>query len=294
MAYEEITLDQYINSENKQQESTNLRGNFGCCDKYNQCSIEGKCVQSQEISEHCVYKTHLEKGEIYYTRASASFSQEKYDEIEKLFLSLSNLEKEAFLELVGFVIYVHRCAKHFLCIKNEGDFKNLYSCVKNSSFFLTANPHILVGILFDKKIMSIQNCQVFCDKYSDIQFSTEKIDLPFELQYSDKDYLSGEEHLIKNLNKQGKEKHEKQNEYKLKKWKDFFLTSGTLALNKFQDFFAYINFLPNYTIVMEKWDEDHQENIPHKLSDLKYIAVETTDKDGKIINSYKKLECFVK
>lgn len=296
MEYENLTFEDYISSNTEQesveQEYTNLRGNFGCCSKYKQCSLSGKCLQSDDVGKACLYKEHLEKGEIYYSKASPNFSQEKYDEIENHFQSLSVLEKEAFLELVGFVIYVRPCIKHFLCAKKGDNFENVYSCMENSGLFTAADSHRLVRMLFEKKELSCKNCQVFCDKYSDIPFSTAKIELTPELEYINEDFIDGTDHIIKNLTKKGKEKYEKQIEYRLNKWKEFFLTSGTSVLNKFSDFYAYIDFLDNSIITTEEWAEDHKDIIPQKLSDLKYIAISTTDKEGKIINSFKKMECF--
>lgn len=294
MEYEEITLDEYINNSdsNRENANVNLRGNFGCCDKYRQCSAEGKCLQSEEIGNLCLYKNNLDQGKIFYTKASPYFSQEKYNEIENHFQSLSALEKEIFAEVVGLVIYINRCAKTILCGKKEKEVNNFYSCVQNSSVFELADTTKLIRVLFENKALSCRQCQNFCDNFSDLPFSTNEIKLPEELQYNDDDYIHGQEHLIKNLTKQGKIKHEKRNQYQLNEWKNFFLTSGSSALNKFPDYFAYINFKSGYAVTTEEWAKEHSTIIPHKFSDLKYITIETHDKEGKKINSFKKLACF--
>ncbi len=64
MEYEELTLDMIANNESEQ-EKGGVRDTFGCCDQYKQCSIEGKCLRSEEISRYCSYKNRLEKGEIF-------------------------------------------------------------------------------------------------------------------------------------------------------------------------------------------------------------------------------------
>lgn len=42
-------------------------GSFGCCSKYNECSNVKFCVHENPFySLGCIYRTHLENGEIFY------------------------------------------------------------------------------------------------------------------------------------------------------------------------------------------------------------------------------------
>lgn len=42
-------------------------GSFGCCSKYNECSNARKCLHENPFySLSCIYRSHLENGEIFY------------------------------------------------------------------------------------------------------------------------------------------------------------------------------------------------------------------------------------
>lgn len=42
-------------------------GTFGCCSKYEECSNKKRCVHENPFySLGCIYRSHLEKGEIFY------------------------------------------------------------------------------------------------------------------------------------------------------------------------------------------------------------------------------------
>lgn len=270
--------------------------NFGCCSKYKECSLEGHCIRDDIRSLNCTYRKKLENGEIYYSKSSKNFSQKSYDYIEKHYQSLSEAQRRAFVELIGLVIYINRCSVSAIVGKKGDNISDVYRCIENSKIFSTAEPIRIVRILFERNKLSCQNCQNFCNRYSDIPFYTKNIELPPELEFVfPEDYQKGTDSTnpkVKDLNYCGLKKHEKQIEFRLKKWEEFFLTSGTSAVNKFADNFAFIEFNQDYTVTTEEWAEDHKDIIPQKLEDFKYIVIETTDKDGRKIESFKKMDCF--
>lgn len=254
---------------------------FGCCDKYKQCSIEGKCLQSTEVGERCLYKYKLEKGEIFYSKKSPKFSQEKYDYIESWYKALSAEEREAFGEIVCTFMRLRRCAAHVLVgsiadypnVKNSKCFKTVYDCINKCDIFNIASPEILVKFILDNETLSFSSFDYFNAKYSDSDFKTSSIRFPSYLEFTSFDYNS-DVRKDENLTEEGKIKKKQRKEYQKKCWLEYLKNTNVKVLNKFTEFFAYITLSPKFSFELDEWTRDNWKLLPLKLDDFKFIFVE--------------------
>lgn len=193
---------------------------FGCCVKYKQCSIEGKCLQSAEIGKRCLYKNKLDKGEIFYSKKSPKFSQEKYDYIESWYKALPAEEQEAFGEVVCTFMRLRRCSTYILVgniadypgIENAKSFHTVYNCIDKCDIFNIASPEILVKFILDSETLSFSSFDYFNAKYSDSSFKTSSIKFPSHLEFTSVDYNS-DVHKDDNLTEEGKIKKKERKEY---------------------------------------------------------------------------------
>ena len=302
MNYEEIRLEDYFQEKTEDLNSEfSDHNNFGCCDKYKICSEAKKCIQPDDMKNACAYNKHLEAGEIFYSKAANNFSAERYAYINDYYNKLSTDEKKAFLEIVGLFMYINRGAVNILCgnkpyylsaPNSMEKFKLVYNCIKDCNVFSSGSSKELVSSLFKRNVLSTKNCETFCSKYSDIPFSTKKIVLPAELEFTDDDYNDLSDKTSSNLNNQGKLKQKNQSDFRLSKWKEFYINSGTTALNCFLNYFIYFKISSEYTLELEEWAEANYSSIPTKSDDLLFLFQEASDRDGKKIFSFKRLSCF--
>lgn len=294
MEYEELTLDMIANNESEQ-EKGGVRDTFGCCDQYKQCSIEGKCLRSEEISRYCSYKNRLEKGEIFYSKKSPNFSQEKYNYIDNWYKVLSDKEREAFGEIVCTFTRLRRCATHVLCgsmldypdTKNAQNFKVVYDCISQCDFFTVASPEKLVDFLLSNDILSFYSFDYINAKYSDSSFKTSLIKFPNDLEYTDSDYI-GNKIVDENLTEEGKAKKKKRKEYQKKCWKEYLINDNTLILNKFTECFVYITVSPDFSFELDEWASDNWRLLPLKLDDFKFLFVERESKENNKADNQEK------
>lgn len=149
---EEITLDTLVKGD----------ADFGCCSKYKECSLEGRCVRDDEAANGCSYRNNLKQGKIFYSKKSYLFDQERYDYIVEFYNSLDTVERNAFSELVFYFEYSHRCSDSCLCLYSD----SVYNVTKKFNFFEIAPEKELVRKLFQKEIILLQRAEKFQKKYS--------------------------------------------------------------------------------------------------------------------------------
>lgn len=290
---------------------------FGCCDKYNQCSLEGKCLQSSEISKRCIYKVNLDTGKIFYSKKSSSFSQEKYDYIDNWYNSLLNAEREAFGEIVSTFIRLRRSAtkvmlgnmSEYPCNVSAKDFNAAYNCMVDCEIFTLGNSEEIVTYLFSNDKLPFVSFDNFNKNFSKKEYKTiaaKEIELPANLQFTDSDYKS-EIKNSSNLNEDGKIKYKMQKDYRKKvqvnDWLRYLKNENTELLKKFSEYFILISISPTFSFSLDEWFRDHWKLLPLKLDDFKFVFVEReinekklnkkdTDSDKKTEFAFRKMHCF--
>lgn len=237
---------------------------FGCCDKYKQCSIEGKCLQSEEISNYCSYKNKLEKGEIFYSKKSPRFSQEKYDYIDSWYKALSKEEQEAFGEIVSIFTRQQRGARHIICgnknnyytndgITNVEKFKTAYGCIKDCSIFdIDDYEQLIRNLLKNNILVPRTTCKDFCIKNS--------INPP-------------------KLNDEPKE------------WENFLISCKD-AIEILHNYFISISISFNDLFTLDEWASDNWKILPLGFKDFEYMIYEKNSRDGEKLFDLKKMKCL--
>lgn len=288
MEYEEMTFDMFANNE-MEQEKGSAQDNFGCCSKYRQCSIEGKCVQADEYSKNCTYRKNLEQGKIFYSKKSPKFNQNKYDYIDNWFKALPNDKQEAFGEIVSAFVHLRRGATHILCgslsdlpsFKDANNFNLVYDCIDECDIFSAASPEELVSFILSNEAISFYSFDYFNARYSQSDFKTSSIKFPMDLEFVDSDYF-GDDKTEANLTEEGKTKKKKRKQYQKKCWKEYLINDNHEVLNKFSEYFAYISVSPNFLFELDEWASDNWKLLPLKLDDFKFLFVERKNENNKI------------
>ena len=223
---EEISLDTLVKGD----------ADFGCCSKYKECSLEGRCVRDDEDANGCSYKNSLKQGKIFYSKNSCLFDQERYDYIVEFYNSLDTVERNTFSELVFYFEYRHRCSDSCLCLYSD----TVYNVIKKFNFFEIAPEKELIRKLFQKEIILLQRAEKFQKKYSQKEGPI----------------------IPKNM----------ESNKKIKVWEDYFASDPDLA-NEISKRYIYIRFV-NGKFELNEFFSDYMERLKTDTNYLKPFSSE--------------------
>ena len=137
-------------------------GMLGCCSQYRECSMAGHCLKPDDYSRMCAYRKNLESGNVFYSKKSIYFSQEKYDYISEYHHSLNESEKRVFESLIIHFKQDKIGVRYCLCLYDQAVF-NVLSGFKG---FKIMPPTALVDYLFDRELIMVGKAKNLHAKYS--------------------------------------------------------------------------------------------------------------------------------
>ncbi len=137
-------------------------GMLGCCSKFRDCSRAGHCLQTEESYKQCGYRKNLERGIMFYSEKSSTFSQERYNYIESFRNSLTEEEKNAFDEVVIYFQKTKRGTKSCFCLSSP----IIRDIVSKCAVFNIIPVRELVKRVFDASLISNTRAAELHCKYS--------------------------------------------------------------------------------------------------------------------------------
>ncbi len=135
---------------------------LGCCSKYRECSQAGKCIQTDEYYKQCAYRKNLENGQIFYSKKSIFFNQERYDYLAEYYRNLDDEKRDAFNELLDYFFSKKRGVEDCLCIYS----KQIYSIVSDCVAFNLHTGTELASKLFGSEIILVKSASKFYSQHS--------------------------------------------------------------------------------------------------------------------------------
>lgn len=131
--YEQLQL---LSAPNSNVESSDA-DNFGCCSRYRACSDAKAClIPDLSYSKNCIYRTHLEAGNIFYGKNANNYRPAIYEEFLEKYSLLSKKEQDAL-----------RTVLHYFFDKKVGtisvmtfEIPEYLSLEKTGFFHLTMHP----------------------------------------------------------------------------------------------------------------------------------------------------------
>lgn len=145
---EQLTL----NGENDFVSDTLKYDQFGCCHLYVKCSLSGKCLSEDQRSNSCLYRRHLEKGEVFYSSSSSKFDRAYFETMCQTYEELD--DKDSFLQLVDYFARKKRMATSLFCL-HSNKLKSVIVATSNLDIFnFSSNitkytEHMLISELKD-------------------------------------------------------------------------------------------------------------------------------------------------
>lgn len=137
-------------------------GMLGCCSQYRECSMAGHCLKPDDYSKMCAYRKNLESGNVFYSKKSSYFSQEKYDYISEYHHSLSESERKVFESLIIYFKQDKIGTRYCLCLHDPV----VLEVLSNFKGFKIMPPTALVDYLFDRELIMVGKAKNLHAKYS--------------------------------------------------------------------------------------------------------------------------------
>jgi len=157
----QIKLDEGADKKVDDNLSSDL-GELGCCHLYRKCSEVGHCLVDDEYHKQCGYRKNLEKGQIFFTKNAANFSQERYDYIKSFRESLNENERRAFDEILLYFKKGKRGSRTCFCLSVP----EIRIVVTQCKAFEILPPADLVNRIFGANLILNTKAAEFHSKYS--------------------------------------------------------------------------------------------------------------------------------
>jgi|GEM_PF-4948539 hypothetical protein len=247
-----------MQNNNVQSETNSSNEILGCCSMFRECSIAGRCIQTDVYYKQCAYRKNLEQGKIFYSKNVSDFSQQKYDYIDNFRCSLSEQEKSTFDWAILYFRQTMRGCCSCLCFADSvlGDIVNKFDG------FTLRSPISLTRRLFDDKLLTIKTTAQLHKAHSKLP-APDMIPYPPPLP----------QNATQNDKKERDKKIDEIRAKNLKAWIEHFEKDQDL-LQVISSKFMYFDFT-DYHSELEEFYLDNRSSLSKQLPDIVVFSSST-------------------
>lgn len=227
------------------------RETFGCCSRYRECSLIGKCLHTDEYHKQCSYRKNIELGNIFYSKNASEFSQQRYDYIAAFHKSLDEQHKKIFDSIIIYFNQTKRGCTSCFCVSEPA----INVVVNSFKGFIVRSPESIMRRLFDENLITIKKAKQLHAKYSKLpapDITAYPPPLSKKAKTSDK---SERDKIVKEIRAKNR-----------KAWIEHFLKDPDL-LNAISSKFIYFE-LADYDLELDEFYMDNRYQLFQCVSDL--------------------------